>query len=312
MPPFVPGMHQLPATSNATQHLRSRSAGIESLVPRFLTTDGVEIRFEVIGTGPPLLVCHGGPSNVCDTLISDLARLSPYFTLVFHDYRGSGQSSTAPEDTYTFARLADDIEELRRHLNLGSVPVLAHSMGGLVAMEFALRHTSAKSLILAGVTPCMSPASTAAPLIRALGIRRTTRMAALALWFLVAWSWRAASTKRTAAMYAPTDVTQEARPARRQMVAEAHPWLPVSNDNATVLQRAIVSTDLRQQLHQIHCPVLVMYGSRDAMMVVGARMLESYLAEVTVIRLDDVGHEVFIEEPDHVFMEIRRFVETHD
>jgi pimeloyl-ACP methyl ester carboxylesterase len=96
------------------------------------------------------------------------------------------------------------------------------------------------------------------------------------------------------------------------MVAEAHPWLPVSNDNATVLQRAIVSTDLRQQLHQISCPVLVMYGTRDAMMVVGARMLESHLADVTVIRLDDVGHEIFIEEPDLVFMEIRRFIEARD
>ena len=108
-------------------------------MPSFLTTDGVKIRFEVMGTGPPLLVCHGGPSSVCDTLISDLAGLSPYFTLVFHDYRGSGQSSTAPGDTYTFPRLADDLEELRRHLKLGSVQVLAHSMGGLVAMEFALR-----------------------------------------------------------------------------------------------------------------------------------------------------------------------------
>ena len=280
-------------------------------MPRFLTTDGVDIRFDVIGTGPPLLVCHGGPSNVCDTLIGDLAALSPYFTLVFHDYRGSGQSSAAPKDTYTFARLADDLDELRRHLNLGSVPVLAHSMGGLVAIEFALRHASAESLILAGVSPCMSPASTAVPMIRALGPRRTARMAVLALWFLVAWSWRAASTKRTAAMYAPTDVTQEARPERRQMVAKAHPWLPVWNDNATALQRAIVSTDLRQQLHEIRCPALAMYGSRDAMMVVGARMLESHLADLTVIRLDDVGHEVFIEEPARVFIEIRRFVEVH-
>jgi proline iminopeptidase len=249
---------------------------------------------------------------VCDTLISDLAALSPYFTLVFHDYRGSGESSSAPKDTYTFARLADDLEELRRHLNLGSVPVLAHSMGGLVAMEFALRHASAKSLMLAGVTPSMAPASTAVPTIRALGPRRTARMAALALWFLIAWSWRAGSTRRTAAMYAPTDVTQEARRDRRQMVAEAHPWLPVSNDNATTLQRAIVSTDLREQLHQIRCPVLVMYGSRDAMMVVGARMLESHLADVTFVRLDDVGHEVFIEEPARVFMELRRFVGAHD
>lgn len=113
-------------------------------------------------------------------------------------------------------------------------------------------------------------------------------------------------------MYAPTDVTQEARRERRRMVAETHPGPPVSNDNAAELQRAIVSTDLRQRLHQIRLPVLVMYGSRDAMTVIGARMLESHLADATVIRLDDVGHEVFIEEPDLVFMEIRRFVEARD
>jgi pimeloyl-ACP methyl ester carboxylesterase len=61
-----------------------------------------------------------------------------------------------------------------------------------------------------------------------------------------------------------------------------------------------MSTDLRQQLHQIRGPVLVMHGSRDAMMMVGARMLESHLADVTVIRLDDVGDEVFIEDLDCV------------
>ncbi len=106
-------------------------------------------------------------------------RSEPVFHSRLDDYRGSGQSSTAPNDTYTFARLADDLEELRLYLNLGSVPLLAHSMGGLVAVEFALRHASAKSLILAGVTPCMSPAATAAPMIRALGTRRTIRIAAL-------------------------------------------------------------------------------------------------------------------------------------
>jgi hypothetical protein len=49
-----------------------------------------------------------------------------------------------------------------------------------------------------------------------------------------------------------------------------------------------MSTDLRQ------------HGSRDATMMVGARMLESHLADVTVIRLDDVGDEVFIEDLDCV------------
>jgi hypothetical protein len=46
-----------------------------------------------------------------------------------------------------------------------------------------------------------------------------------------------------------------------------------------------------------------MHGPRDATLVVGARMLESHMADVTVIRLDDVGDEAFIEEADGVFLE---------
>jgi pimeloyl-ACP methyl ester carboxylesterase len=76
---------------------------------------------------------------VCDTLVRGLPRLGSAFTLVFHDYRGSGQSGTAPRETYTFGRLADDLDELRRHLRLGPVPVLAHSMG-------ARWHSSSRSV----------------------------------------------------------------------------------------------------------------------------------------------------------------------
>jgi pimeloyl-ACP methyl ester carboxylesterase len=44
------------------------------------------------------------------------------------------------------------------------------------------------------------------------------------------------------------------------------------------------------------------------MMVVGSRMLESGLARVEVVRLDDVGHEVFVEEPEESLRQIRRFL----
>lgn len=106
----------------------------------FQTSDGIEIRYECRGAGPALFVCQGGPNNVCDTLIADLAPLTNTYTLIFHDYRGSGQSATAPAATYRFERLADDLDELRRHLGYESVAVLAHSMGWFVALQYALRH----------------------------------------------------------------------------------------------------------------------------------------------------------------------------
>jgi proline iminopeptidase len=246
---------------------------------------------------------------VCDTLVRDLEPLGRDFSLVFHDYRGSGESSSAPPETYSFRRLADDLDELRRHLGLGPVPVLAHSMGGQVALEFALRHpTECTRLVLVGVSPAMTPRSIVLPMAQELGPVRSARMVGLALWFVAAWSWRKPSARRTAALYAPSDITQEARPERRGLVAAAHPDLPVANDNARTLQREIATRDLRPLLGRIECPVLALYGSRDAAAAVGASMFASGLRHVDVVRFDEVGHEVLVEEPARAFDAIRQFV----
>ena len=98
----------------------------------FVTSDGIEIRYEVLGTGPPVAICHGGPNNVSDTLMRDLVSLTDSYALIFHDYRGSGGSTVAPVATYRFDRMGDDLHELREHLGHESMSVVAHSMGGFV------------------------------------------------------------------------------------------------------------------------------------------------------------------------------------
>jgi pimeloyl-ACP methyl ester carboxylesterase len=279
-------------------------------MPSFVTPDGVELRYEERGEGAPVLVCQGGPNNICDTLIADLQPLEHSCRLVFHDYRGTGRSASAPPDTYTFEHLADDLDELRRHLGLDSVAVLAHSMGGFVALQLALRHPDAcRRLALVGVTPCGAPKPMALPTLRALGVLRTVKALAAAAWFVVAWSWRTPSARRTAAMYAPMSVTQEPRPALRAMVASAHPEVPVDNDGSEQLMRELGSLDLRDRLGEIRCPALVLYGSRDAVMVAGGQMLEAGLRDVEVHVLDDVGHEPFIEEPEQTFAVLRAFLQ---
>lgn len=279
------------------------------LVAVFRTSDGVDIRYEVRGEGPAVFVCQGGPNNICDTLISDLAPLEDTCTLVFHDYRGSGRSAAAPAETYRFDRLADDLDELRQHLGHPTVAVLAHSMGGFVALQFALRHADAcERLALVGTTPCGAAGPMAVPVVRALGPLRTARALTLAVRFLVLWSWRRPSPARTNAMYAPMSVTQEARRDLRPTVAAAHPELPVENDNSPHLMEVVGAVDLRGELASITRPVLVLYGSRDAVMVAGGQMLSSALPNREVRVLADIGHEPFIEAPAETFASLRRFL----
>lgn len=74
--------------------------------------DGARLHYEVRGTGRPTIVCCGGPSTTYDYLLGDLDPLTTDLSLIFHDYRGSGRSSSAPSQTYRFDQLADESPSL--------------------------------------------------------------------------------------------------------------------------------------------------------------------------------------------------------
>jgi pimeloyl-ACP methyl ester carboxylesterase len=280
-------------------------------VGKFETSDNVRIRFHVRGNGPPVLACQGGPANISDTLADALAPLEDACTLVYHDYRGSGRSDIAPSASYTYERIADDLDELRNHLGYERVGVLAHSMGGFIGLHYGLRHPEAcAGMVLVGTTPTGKPGKIAVPALQVLGPIRTAKVLALAAWYVAAWSWRSESKDKHTARYAAMAVTQEGLPAVRNKVKAALAGLPVPNDNVAQLERAFPRTDLTGRLHEIRSPALVLYGQRDAVMVVCGQMLVQRLASAKQIGLPDVGHEPFIEDPHAAFPPIGEFLAT--
>ena len=82
----------------------------------------------------------------------------PWFTalvtkhrIIYFDALGRGKSEHAKDAReYTLTRDVDDLEELRKVLGLGTIDVLGHSYGGIVAQAFAIRYPkSVRHLILA-------------------------------------------------------------------------------------------------------------------------------------------------------------------
>jgi len=265
----------------------------------FETSDNVQLHYYIRGAGPPILACQGGPANISDTLADALAPLEDAYTLVYHDYRGSGRSEVASSATYTYERIADDLDELRVHLGYERVCVLAHSMGGFIGLNYGLRHPQGcAGIVLVGTTPTGNPGKIAVPALRALGPTRTAKVLALAAWYVAGWSWRSESKDKLAARYAAMVVTQAGVPAVRGKVKAAMAGLPFANDNVPQLEQMFTRTDLTGRLHEIRCPVLVLYGRRDAVMVAGGQMLMQGLANARRVCLPDVGHEPFIEDPD--------------
>ncbi|MDB5724099.1 MAG: putative 3-oxoadipate enol-lactone hydrolase [Novosphingobium sp.] len=97
---------------------------------------GAVLSGEASGTGPPLVLIHGmaGERHDWDRLISALPTSVP--TLCY-DLRGFGQSSA--QDGVTFSH-TDDLLALLDARGVDQAAILGVSMGGGVALNFALSH----------------------------------------------------------------------------------------------------------------------------------------------------------------------------
>lgn len=103
------------------------------------------------GTGPPLVVLHGlfGSGRNWQ---SHTRQFASHFEVFNLDLRNHGQSFHSDEMNYP--AMADDVAGLLRSLNLGKCNLLGHSMGGKVAMTFAVNNPdSVERLIVADIAP---------------------------------------------------------------------------------------------------------------------------------------------------------------
>ncbi|MEY2424603.1 MAG: hypothetical protein QOI61_175 [Actinomycetota bacterium] len=106
----------------------------------------------------PLVLVHGfmGNSRSWNPVVDQLAADRPVITF---DHRGHGASTnTGVSDTYCFDQLVSDFAALVDHLQLERFHVLGHSMGGVVAMRYAVDHPER----IASLVP-MDTAAAAAP-----------------------------------------------------------------------------------------------------------------------------------------------------
>jgi pimeloyl-ACP methyl ester carboxylesterase len=92
------------------------------------------------GTGSPILLMHGRPGADHSTLLP-LLPLSASHTLIFYDHRCNRRSHGADVETMTWNNVVEDAEAIRNYLGFAKWAVVGHSFGGMVALEYAIRHS---------------------------------------------------------------------------------------------------------------------------------------------------------------------------
>ena len=101
----------------------------------FATVGDTSIAYDVSGTGHPLLLLHAGLGDrrMWDAQFGTFAR---DFRVVRYDHRGFG-NSTGADSVYS---PTDDVIRLLDHLGIAKAHVVGNSVGGSVALDFAVLH----------------------------------------------------------------------------------------------------------------------------------------------------------------------------
>src|SRR2546429_7843972 len=131
---------------------------------RIEPVNGVQLYFEVTGTGEPLVLLHGFSGSSQDWMAST-TEWGNQFQLILPDLRGHGRSGILSKP-FRHEEAATDMLALLDHLGIGACKGLGVSGGGNVLLHMATKQPErVKAMVLVSATPYF-PAQ-ARPIMRA-------------------------------------------------------------------------------------------------------------------------------------------------
>lgn len=115
----------------------------------------MKLFYRHLGEGKPVIILHGlfGQS---DNWVTHARKMAVHFSVYLPDLRNHGQSPHSP--TFNYHAMADDLHEFINDQQLVEPVIIGHSMGGKVAMQFAIEHPHIPSkLIIVDISPVRYP-----------------------------------------------------------------------------------------------------------------------------------------------------------
>jgi len=278
-----------------------------------VTANGVSLWTATQGTGPPVVLCHGGP-GLYDYLEPVASTIDYLATVHRYDQRGCGRSQDAPP--YDIATFVADLDALRAHWGYHAWTVIGHSWGADLALMHALRHpkrvVSLVYLSGTGIDP----------------------------------AWHAGYRRNRAAKLTPGD-RQRLRHLDERRAVASEPDLARINDeriallarteyfdvtqleqtprydrfpvnvalNATLgaeANRLEESGELPAQVAELTVPTLVLDGEADPRPRWARAQLAEQLPNGRHVTIPRAGHEPWIEQPEATRQVLRAFLTASD
>jgi pimeloyl-ACP methyl ester carboxylesterase len=117
----------------------------------YALVNGLEMYYEIHGSGDPLLVLHGAFMTV-ELIGALVTELAARHQVVAVEFQGHGHTADI-ERPFGYEQFADDAAALLGHVGVEEADVYGYSLGGGVALQLGLRHPSrVRKLVIASAS----------------------------------------------------------------------------------------------------------------------------------------------------------------
>lgn len=208
----------------------------------YVQANGLELYYEEVGAGPPLLLLHGGTLTASSWRAHGEA-FAQHYRVLMPDSRSHGRTKN-PTGELSYRLLADDMAAFVQALGLHQPLICGFSDGGQITLELGIRYPAlAKALVVIGASYKISE--------HALNTARG--------WGIVG-----------PGVVDLAQVQQTMPDAVKQWQTEHAPlggadaWQTLLGQISTLWWTPLAYT--AQELHQITAPTLILVGDRDEFM----------------------------------------------
>ncbi len=253
-----------------------------------LTTNGIALNVEIAGVGQPLVLLHGFTGQAANWR-AQTATFAPHFQTLAIDLLGHGQSAWPTDPArYRMEHCVEDLLAVFDQLALARINVLGYSMGGRVALHFAMAHPERVSaLILESASPGLAD-----PQEREARIQSDEALADF-----IEREGLAAFVERWENL--PLFASQARLPesARAELRTQRLHNNPRGLANSLRGLGAGVQSPLWESLPNLRAPTLLIAGELDSKFTAIARAMAQALPQSRLAIVPDAGHTIHLEQP---------------
>jgi pimeloyl-ACP methyl ester carboxylesterase len=103
----------------------------------YASVNGLNMYYEIHGSGSPLLMLHGGSGSISEEWIPPFGA---QFQVIAVEQMGHGRTADVMDRPFHYHDMAEDTVELMRQLEIASAVIVGYSDGGIIGLDIAIHH----------------------------------------------------------------------------------------------------------------------------------------------------------------------------